>query len=376
MPELVGEHPEPAVLRLDGVVADPDPRRVVRQGLPTRHTALPDVDAGEAVRAASRHVGVPAVAPDGVCAIDRVAGGLVTPGVHDLEVVDEPVGLREVAVAVAVIAVLDVEGLQVVLDLCQRHATVELVLGPDRERVAQQEPRVVADDVAAVVAAVPRLVEGHLHPVGDVTVDGVAPRGLTLVVLGHPVEVHVVVVRLVVVRLPQRAVVDRTVRLRDLVVGRAVVLLWRAVRRERAGPRRRAVTERRVAVVPELRDHHEDPVRALPLELDELSLALTGGAGRAGGRGCAGSRAATDLDDLALRGGVSLQLPLQRDLPERVLLDRPRRPQVVLAALACVDGLVALLRRRGLDGGREGEPSRHQASSGDQAVDPAPPGVD
>ncbi len=44
-----------------------------------------------------------------------------------------------------------------------------------------------------------------------------------LVVLLHPVEVHVLVVRAVVVGLPQRGVVDRPVRRRDLVVQRAVV---------------------------------------------------------------------------------------------------------------------------------------------------------
>ena len=47
----------------------------------------------------------------------RVASSLVATGVDDLEVVDEPVGLVEVPVAVEVVPVPDVELLQVVGDL-------------------------------------------------------------------------------------------------------------------------------------------------------------------------------------------------------------------------------------------------------------------
>ena len=76
----------------------------------------PTFDA-DAERAAGLEVGAGAVAPDGVGALVRVAGRLVAAGVHDLEVVDDAVGLVEDAVAVDAVAVLLVEGLQVVLDL-------------------------------------------------------------------------------------------------------------------------------------------------------------------------------------------------------------------------------------------------------------------
>jgi hypothetical protein len=62
------------------------------------------------------------VAPDRVAALVRVAGRLVATGVNDLEVVDDTVGLVEDAVAVDVVAVLLVEGLQEVGDLLERLA--------------------------------------------------------------------------------------------------------------------------------------------------------------------------------------------------------------------------------------------------------------
>jgi len=64
-------------------------------------------------------------------------------------------------------------------DLRDRLARGELVRDVDRHRVADEEPRVVADDVAADVTAV----------------------------AGHPLEVHVLVMPVAVVGLPQRRVV-------------------------------------------------------------------------------------------------------------------------------------------------------------------------
>ena len=49
------------------------------------------------------------MAPDRVGALVRVARSLVATGMDDLEVVDEAVGLVEVAVAVEVVAIPDVE---------------------------------------------------------------------------------------------------------------------------------------------------------------------------------------------------------------------------------------------------------------------------
>ena len=217
--ELVGEDAQAAVLRLDGVVADPDAGRVVRDRV-GRVRALAegagvgaDVDTGQSTGAAGLEVAVPAVAPDGVGAVGRVTGRLVAARVDDLEVVDEAVGLVELAVTVDVVAVLVVEGPQVVLDLRHGLARLQLLVHPDGQRVAHQRLGRGAGGhrgshrVAAVAAAVEGLVVGHLHPLGDVTVDRVAAGGLALVVRRHPVEVHVLVVGPVVVRLPQGGVV-------------------------------------------------------------------------------------------------------------------------------------------------------------------------
>ena len=164
---LVREHAEAAVLGLDRVVADPDAGRVVRDaaGRPPRRAARADVHARKATGAATLNRRVPAMAPDRVGALVRVARSLVAAGVDDLEVVDEAVRLVEVAVAVEVVAIPDVERASGTSAICgDRLARGQLSLDPVRHRVADQEPGVVADDAAAEVTAVARLVERHLDP--------------------------------------------------------------------------------------------------------------------------------------------------------------------------------------------------------------------
>ena len=109
MAVLVGDGRQAAVLGLDRVVAGPD-------------AGVADLGAAERVLRGAGDAGVgdegvPAVAPDGVLALVRVAVGLVAAGVDDLQVVDVAVGLVEVAVAVEVVAVLHVVGGQLGLDL-------------------------------------------------------------------------------------------------------------------------------------------------------------------------------------------------------------------------------------------------------------------
>ena len=85
--------------------------------------------------------GLPAVAPDGVLAVDRVAVGLVAAGVDDLEAVDVAVGLVEVAVAVEVVAVPDVELRHGPLDLRVGLAGGLLVGDPLRSCRPRRGPR-------------------------------------------------------------------------------------------------------------------------------------------------------------------------------------------------------------------------------------------
>ena len=274
--------------------------------------------------------------------------------------VDEPVGLVVVAVAVDVVAVLDVEGLQVVLDLGHRLAALELVVHPHGHGVTDERLRRGAggdrgaERRAAVAATVERLVVGHLDPLGDVAVDAVATRGLGLVVLLHPVEVHVLVVLAVEVLLPDGGVVLRPVGLGDLVVQRAVER-----RRLRVGEiERRGVGEAAgaaggaartgVALVAELGEHDEDLVGAFLFQRDLLALR---GALREG------ALAAHD----ALEGRLPLRVPL--------LLDRER-------VLGLVSFVRALVRGR-LEGGLGSRVSgsagvgdgrrAHEQSGGDQA---------
>ena len=357
--ELVGEDAEPTVLGLDRVVVDPDTGRVVGH-VSARDESIvaADVDA-DAVGAAELEVGLPAVAPDRVGALVGVARGLVATGVDDLEVVDDAVGLLEVAVAVDVVAVLDVERLEVCRHLSHRLARLQLGVHPDGERIADEGLARGADDAAAVVAAVERLVERHLDPLGHVSVDGVAARRLRLVVLRHAVEVHVLVVLAAVVSLPERRVVDGAVGRRDLVVKRPGDVSRAAVlgrSREGAGWRGGARTSG-VLLVSELDDDREDAVGALALELDVLALA--------------------ELGDLALGALVALEPRLEPLLAHGVLLDREGRSQVVVAGHArCLARVV--LDDGGCGGGlrrRRRDSAGEQGPRGEQADEPTSPGV-
>ncbi len=104
MAELVGEDADAAVLGLDGVVADPvvaaADRHAAERVRPAPSTSGP---------CAPGSVGIRAVAPDGVGALGTAAGLLALAGMHRLEVVDVAVRLVEVAVAVVVVAIPDVE---------------------------------------------------------------------------------------------------------------------------------------------------------------------------------------------------------------------------------------------------------------------------
>ena len=115
--ELVCEHANAAVLRLDGVVADPA-CCCRRSGCRRIRNAADDLGP----TAPDAAVGVRAVAPDGVGALGAAAGLLALAGVDRLEVVDVAVRLVEVAVVVEVVAVPDVERREQRVDLRWRLA--------------------------------------------------------------------------------------------------------------------------------------------------------------------------------------------------------------------------------------------------------------
>ena len=134
-----GRRPTATILRLDSVVADPEAEAV-------------ELGAAQRVlRGTLRATGssweerVPAVAPDRVLALPWIAVGLVATGVHDLEVVDVVVAFVEVAVAVMVVAVPDVERCKLRSDLGVGPACGLLVRYPLVHRVLDEEPGVRAD---------------------------------------------------------------------------------------------------------------------------------------------------------------------------------------------------------------------------------------
>ena len=185
--------------------------------------------------------------------------------------VDVAVRLGEVAVTVVVVSVPLVEARQVAVELGVGLARRLLRRVPPVQLVLEQTLDVPdTDDRAAVVRAVRRLVEGHLHRVGDVAVHGVAVLRLLLVEVPHRdlpgciVEEQIQVVSAVEVRRPDRRVVVCPVRLRDRVVERA------------RGAGMSDVPERPVIMgcrlVAELAQNRPDRVFTQPLELDVLAL--------------------------------------------------------------------------------------------------------
>src|SRR6185436_20580369 len=154
--ELVREHANAAVLRLDRVVADPD-------------AGAADLDAAELVVARAGGSDqvverIPAMRPDRVGALRAAAGLLADAGVDRLEVVDIAVRLVEVAVTVVVVPIPDVELLQVLVDLRRRLARSDLPVVPGRERITDERPDGRADVAPAQVRAVAGLVERDLDP--------------------------------------------------------------------------------------------------------------------------------------------------------------------------------------------------------------------
>ena len=236
--ELVREHADAAVLRLDGVLADP----VV---------AVSDLDAAELVeaRAGRAEVGgvrVPAVAPDGGVAEHATAGLVALASVERLEGVDVAVRLVEVAIGVVVVAVPDVEAAQVRVDLSGGLAGRDLRVVPAVDRVDEEGPDVGSAEVIVIAGGV----AWHGDPIGHVAVDGVASGRLLDEPVAHRVgalgviEQQVQIVAPAEVGLPDGGVIDRAIGLGDAVVRH----------------------------VGELAEHRPDGVLALACELDELAL--------------------------------------------------------------------------------------------------------
>ncbi len=105
-----------------------------------------------AIRAVGGVVSIPAVAPDGIGALSAAAGLFAFTGMDRLEVIDVAIGLVEVAVAVVVVAVPDIERRQVGVDLGQCLACGNLSVVPGIDGVIDEHPGLGADDAAAVVA--------------------------------------------------------------------------------------------------------------------------------------------------------------------------------------------------------------------------------
>ena len=114
------------------------------------------------------------MAPDRVFALRAAAGLFVFTGVHRLEVIDVAVRLVEVAVAVGVVAIPDVELRQVGVDFLRRLAGGELRGVPNVDRSRRSSAQKLAHQTmrAAIVVSVASLVVRHPNPLGDLPLDG------------------------------------------------------------------------------------------------------------------------------------------------------------------------------------------------------------
>lgn len=107
---FVGKDAQSAVLRLDRVVANPDIR--VADLEPAEQRTV-----GRTNHSNETEERVPAIAPDGVLALEAASGLLADSGMDRLHVVDVPIGFVEVAVAIPVIAIPNIELLDIGGDL-------------------------------------------------------------------------------------------------------------------------------------------------------------------------------------------------------------------------------------------------------------------
>ena len=254
------------------------------------------------------------MAPDRFGAERPAARFLALAGVHRLERVDVAVGLVEVAVAVVVVAVPDVEPAQVGVDLRDRPARGDLRRVPGVHRVAQEQP-----DVRVGVVVVEGVVADP-HPVGDVTVDGVPPgrlldvEGAHRVRPGTLVEQQIQEVVAAEVGLPDRRVVHGAVGLRDVVVGEVLELAQHRPHRALAFPSQLDVLasrhlERAAArLAVQLRLERPRLERELPARERVWKIV-----------------AAPDAHGVITLGGRRLGRGVVRDADER---DRRRQPQV------------------------------------------------
>ena len=160
VPELVREHTDAAVLRLDGVVTHPEIRS--RKVVTSEMTPL-----GSEIFIEIR---VPPMTPDRVAALRAAACFLAHARMHDAEVIDIAIRLSENAVPVAIVPV----------DLIGVHEVETAVISGCRQRLQ----RVVDDPIGGAVRIVAtrsrlgcvfsefRFSRIHLNPVGHLARPG------------------------------------------------------------------------------------------------------------------------------------------------------------------------------------------------------------
>ena len=179
--ELVREHAEAAILGLDGVVTNPDSRHR-RSGHRRTGSRRPrgrsDAEVGR--------VDIPAVGPDRIRALGAAAGVLALTGVNRLEVIQVSVRLVKVAVVVVVVAVPDVEGREIRLDLRLGLAGALWLLVPGIPRVLDELPG-AAEVLDRVVAVEGGVTAATVTQPLDLTGDGVMTRRLRRVEVGERV---------------------------------------------------------------------------------------------------------------------------------------------------------------------------------------------
>ncbi len=100
--------------------------------------------------------------PNGIRALGAAAGLLAFTSMDSLEVIDVTIRLIEVAIAIIVIAIPDIELGQIGADLSRGLAGCDLGVIPGIDRITDKQPGAGTNDAAAIVGAIVGFIEWNL----------------------------------------------------------------------------------------------------------------------------------------------------------------------------------------------------------------------
>src|SRR5688572_8073800 len=162
MTEFMCEHTYAAVLRFDGVITNPI------TGIANLDTTK--IMGASSIRAISRIVRIPAMAPDRVHAQNATTYFFTHASMDRLEMVNVTIGFIEIAVAVVIVTIPLVKTFQVITDLGGRHSSGKHISIPGINRIIDEAPDCRASQIIIVGCSI----SWDGNPVCHITIDCIA----------------------------------------------------------------------------------------------------------------------------------------------------------------------------------------------------------